>query len=642
PKKTKPTTGEDTGTSSGVNSAIPVAKTPTTHAASVRRSLEVMEREIHRPDDEIVSNKRKDLEQPIEDPQPKKTKPTTGEDNETEDNEFEFDDTDDVVPDEEGDDEGVEDPVDESHPLSGLLNNIKEKVKGEKVVGYVFPSAYDTGTAVKLFSPHHTFCQTTERWWYFEGHTWHQGGKEKFNPYRNVITEDFVSYIKKEQVVGRLPANSGKIDALIKHLKNNTTAIAKACKDQSTFKSGDGSFAKRLHHAHLMGFQNGILNLTPAEMPDNQRFRDGTPADHVLLQCPYNYQSLKALEDKNDLNLLTLLRVLKEILTEEYDFTMRVLSTALIRSVSKQKVLFLQGTGGDGKSLLVKLMRWAFGSRGGSAPALVLSRDINPEKDSTYADVADCDVYGFLESAKKRTINAETFKLYSGDDEMRMRATHEKRKLASIKALIIVCTNTRPRLEDTTDGTKRRLIVQKMRAKFGNEEDRDNHRYLKDMSLHSEAMLDKLCVPLMALLVDFHLKNGGNPDVPLSLAPAVEEETKRYIEEFCPFSQFLNNHTIFDKEAVIKQEDFLIAWRCFIDASQWKGLEHVRMQDMKDFVRNNLQGKVRLTETRERIDGAEKSKNVQGLRLNDCCMEVVEVKKLEKKPMTKSMKPSHY
>ncbi|KAJ3268724.1 hypothetical protein HK104_005290 [Borealophlyctis nickersoniae] len=264
---------------------------------------------------------------------------------------------------------------------------------------------------------------------------------------------------------------------------------------------------------------------------------------------------------------------------------------------------------------MVKLMCYTLGKGALSTSASELTEKIGWKVNDNLSQAMDCDFVAFMENSVWDKYNAATIKLYSGGNQMMARGTYGKAKLGDVSALLVICTNVIAIILDLTEGTWRRVEVQQMRSKFVSDEsqvDVDKHIYLKNHLLKEPAQLKKFRAPLMALLIDFHLRHGRNPDVPMPAA--VSRTTKLYHNRCCPFTQFVKEHTIVVAEMEkTKLMDFYHAWKQYHkQSSDWK---KIKIEDyrFKEYLKK-MKG-VRVPEEKK-LKGRQSSRVIFGLKLN--------------------------
>ncbi|KAJ3284966.1 hypothetical protein HK104_009692 [Borealophlyctis nickersoniae] len=416
--------------------------------------------------------------------------------------------------------------IDGSDLLSVLLRSIQPTCSG----GFELPTHVDVAEVVTSLLPGYLYCNSSKSWWKFEGHTWRT---LTANPYPHAVAKKMVSHIQAEQEKGGLPRENKKINFFIRYLKQDRHNIAKACLEESSVYNTHEKFAE---HPHLLGFNNGILDLYTGQLSP------GTPEQYVLHQCDYDYSSLESLQQNRDADLAAL----------------------------------ETGKGATGMSTLVNFMCYTLGKGAFSTSADELTQKIGRKANDNLSTAMDCDFVALMENDVSDKCNAATLKLYLGGDQIPARATYGKSKSGRVSALIVVCTNVMGIILDLSNGTWRRVQVQQMRSEFVSDEsqvDVGKHIYLKNHLLEEPAQLKKFRAPLMTLLADFHLRHGRNPDVPMPAA--IAHTTKLYHDRCCPFTQFFKEHTIVAAETEkTKRQDLLHAWKQYhAQSSDWKKIK---------------------------------------------------------------------
>ena len=125
---------------------------------------------------------------------------------------------------------------------------------------------------------------------------------------------------------------------------------------------------KKDQQRHLLGFNNGVYDL------DLGRFRDGLPEDYITMTTGYDYYP----PDENSRVLIEQVQTFMEQILPIYNvrkFVLQFLASCLSGRVSGDHLVPIWiGTGGNGKSILVRLMENALGEYAGKMPVSLITK----------------------------------------------------------------------------------------------------------------------------------------------------------------------------------------------------------------------------------------------------------------------------
>lgn len=300
----------------------------------------------------------------------------------------------------------------------------------------------------------------------------------------------------------------------------------------------DKDFAIKLdENKHLIAFNNGVfdtLNLT---------FREGRPDDCISLCTNTDYQ-IDTQYYKYDC-WPELKKFIESILpnrnVREYFF--KHLSRCL-SGIYTQDFHIMTGCGSNGKSMLMNLMSTAFGEygykvnialftqkrgkAGAAAPEMVRMKGrrfvmmSEPDQEDTLSE-------GFLKEitgSEKMTVRD----LYGGSKQMLE---------LDVQAKFYMACNVKPRVNDTTDGTWRRLKVIDFPSKFVHEP-RTANEYPIDESIMQKVLSPEWAECFMSYLV--HVYTEGKGHHKLNAPDEVKAYTNEYKEDSDAIAKFMTEY----------------------------------------------------------------------------------------------------
>ena len=307
-------------------------------------------------------------------------------------------------------------------------------------------------------------------WYEFKNHKWIE--IDSAYSLRNLISNELtVEYGKRQTYLYDLAKDKQGYEK--EQCINEAVQIAKVIKqlNNSTFKNGvireccdlayDPNFLKNLdENMYLICFDNGVYDL------EADTFRDGCPDDYISL-CT-NYKYIK--HDKNDEYYKQVEDFLEKIQPDKEmrDYLLTLLSTCLAGSVSEESFYVFTGSGANGKSKLMELMKYTLGDLFKPMDIMVLvgkrtgSSSATPE----IADKKGIRICPFDEPKATDEINTGFMKIFTGGDVITARALFREPIYFKPQFKPFLLCNHLPNIKSDDDGTWRRLKVIPFLSKF--------------------------------------------------------------------------------------------------------------------------------------------------------------------------------
>jgi P4 family phage/plasmid primase-like protien len=265
--------------------------------------------------------------------------------------------------------------------------------------------------------------------------------------------------------------------------KNN---IVKSCAD--LFYDSDPDFLNRLdENSKLMVFDNGVYDF------DLQCFRAGCPDDSMSLSTKYNYiipRKGHAIT-KDIQNFLQKIQPVKKI----RDYLLKVSSKALSGFTGEESFYVLTGTGANGKSKYMELLKHVFGEYFKPMDIRILTekRGTASSASPEIADKKGIRMCPFDEPNSNDEINAAFMKIFTGGDMIPARELYKSIFYFKPQFTPFLLCNDLPKIADD-DGTWRRIKVIDFKSKFlkrgGKEEPNEKlFRYWADNKLSEKLKL---------------------------------------------------------------------------------------------------------------------------------------------------------
>lgn len=350
-----------------------------------------------------------------------------------------------------------------------------------------YSSTYDLAKAFYTkYNDQFAFSSSkTNDWWYFNNHRW----KKIDNAYviRILLSEEFSDDYRKDleelQKNNEENVNDIKIknyESIIKKLKTDTFKNSIVNELKNLFM--DMKFEEKLDsNENLIGYENGIYDL------GKNMFRNGLPDDYISLSTRNIF--IKYSTNMKFLNEIKIF--LKQIIPNENirKYFIIALSTCVAGYTRDEKFYILTGSGSNGKSLLMDLMKYALGEYFMPCATSIItkkrgnSNETSPEK--VRMKGKRCGI--FQETASDEKINVGIMKEFTGGDTILMRdlfkGANDMIELKPQMKFFLTC-NILPEIPSTDDGTWRRLRVIDFVSKFvDNPNEKKKYEYKIDIRM---------------------------------------------------------------------------------------------------------------------------------------------------------------
>lgn len=251
----------------------------------------------------------------------------------------------------------------------------------------------------------------------------------------------------------------GYVTKLIRKL--NDTGFKNGVIKECAYLSYDPNFLKNLdENIYLICFENGVYDL------ESNCFRDGCPDDCISLCTGYDYVEY----DENDATVAEINDFLSKIQTDEEmrEYLMTLLSTCLSGSISEESFYVLTGSGANGKSKLMELLRHALGDYFKPMDIRVLTekRSSSSSASPEVADKKGIRVCPFDEPEATAEMNTGFMKLFTGGEQIVARALYSEPVYFKPQFKPFLLCNHLPNIKSDDGGTWRRLKVIPFLSKF--------------------------------------------------------------------------------------------------------------------------------------------------------------------------------
>jgi len=401
-------------------------------------------------------------------------------------------------------------------------------------------------------------------WYYFSSDSCKWKQTEQGHELRRRLSDDIVEiyayYAKKYKLMKGDDPDSDEYEKYEKYNKNcysvilklkgisYTEQIMKGCKD----KFYDSEFNKKINtNLDIVGLNNCVIDLK-CRVGEETRimFREGIPDDFITISMGYELpvergdlpmsceDVLDYIKDKQIDNEFTQLELdlddffLKVLPYEDVrEYTLRFLSSCLSGEVTDHKFYMWTGSGGNGKSLLVKLLQHTLGDysktldvsyitkeRGGSSNA---SPELEAIKHARFVSLS--------EPERHDSIYAGKLKQITGGDTMTSRGLFKETNEFKPQFKMMLMCNDLPSIPNVDGGIARRIEVVDFPSKFmENPRPTKNnpYQYLRDNTI--EQRLSDWNLVFLFKLLDYYTKFVEEGT---KAPPSVTEATQVYFIE---------------------------------------------------------------------------------------------------------------
>jgi P4 family phage/plasmid primase-like protien len=417
-----------------------------------------------------------------------------------------------------------------------------------------------------------------ENWYIYQDHKWVCIGKKNME-LRDLTQQKLkdlycilLKYYKEndydKQKIKSLKQTIKSFDNTI--LKNNI--LTELMEIFTINKNPKRDFTKKLDSFnHLIGFDNGVYDLQKFE------FREGKANDYITMTAGYNYTD-KHTEKYNDL-----LKFLEDIQPnkEEREYMLTYLSIGLI---GNQLELFtiLTGSGRNGKSKLIELLKETLGDYFGSVQSQMFTR---PRPDANSPDP------GLLSLMRKRIVmasepeknsklNSGFIKFITGRDSTTLRNCHSNDMIDfTAKFITLLICNDIPECDDIDNAFSKRLRCINFPTEFVNEPIKENQKKI-DVNINKNFEFWKN--DFILLLIEYYKKYTETHK--LNPTENILKWTNQYKEDADVYLQFLNDFV----EETNDEKDRIHCISLYILFKDWFKMNNpnTKIPCDKEFIRN--------------------------------------------------------
>jgi len=396
---------------------------------------------------------------------------------------------------------------------------------------------------------------TQQGWLHYNNYRgWEVGTDDDIlHPLMKLIGEKFISYacemkMKKDQD----EKEEKEYKLMVKRLKLEgvrlCTAVVcqKIIKTSKTLFKNDEIINEFDNKPYWFCFKNmKAIDLKTKEVIDIKK------EDKITKHCGYN------IPQRNEEFIIKATDFIKSIQGKDIDSYMSCISTSLCGNPSLNQFIYIHtGSGGNGKSLVFKALRYSLGHYHGMLPIDNLTKTSNG-KDSADSSLVSlngirCAQANEPEDEKDTTIKVARVKEYTGEQFIKCRDLHKSAFQMRITFNLNLLCNEKPKLSKSDEGIERRIRVIPYPYKFVDNPSPNNPLLkLKDYELEDYITTNEnFRNGFLYLLINHWNINQGK----YIMNEDQKQETDEYIKSNNPLSEFLEDYqTSLDKTINIKE-----------------------------------------------------------------------------------------
>jgi P4 family phage/plasmid primase-like protien len=286
----------------------------------------------------------------------------------------------------------------------------------------------------------------------------------------------------------------------------------------------NGDFVSKLDtNNYLVGFENGIFDLK------NNEFRDGKPDDMITMSVGYDYIG------KHTNKYTELLKFINDVLPvkEDKEYFLTYLSHGLFGN-TLELFTIITGSGRNGKSKFIELLKVTFGDYYGSVKSQMFTRprpDAN-QPDPELLNLKHKKIVISSEPEKHQKLNSGFIKWITGRDSTQIRGCHQNKMIDfQPKFITLFFCNDIPDTDEIDTAFSKRLRCINFPTEFCDNPINNNQ---KKIDPNIDNNFDIWKTDFVLLLLEYYKKYSNNKLLPitenmLALTNQYKENTDTYI-----------------------------------------------------------------------------------------------------------------
>ena len=312
-------------------------------------------------------------------------------------------------------------------------------------------------------------------------------------------------------------------------------------------------FEKKLNaNTTTIGCANCIIDLRAQRqradgvVEEYVQIRDPKPEDYISFMMGNNPPDMEPLEylpyNESDPHIPEIMDFFTKIFPRPdlREYVLTLISSCLEGANREQAYYIMTGSGGNGKSKLVELMRYTLGDYLTSLSTTAITRK-RPDSGAANPDIIKIKNKRMIimqEPDPNEPLNTSRMKQFSGEDDVEARGLFQDQETFKITGKLFMSCNKLPPIHSMDNGTWRRIRVLPFEARFVDQGDAaydpSKNVFYKDFTL--DAKLKSWRQSFFGLLVHYYetryLRGGLNPP------PVVMQVSNQYKYNHDSFAKF--------------------------------------------------------------------------------------------------------
>lgn len=288
-------------------------------------------------------------------------------------------------------------------------------------------------------------------------------------------------------------------------------------------------------NTQLFAFTNGVYDLM------SMQFRPILSTDYISVTTGYNYNNTSNSKIRKEIGAFLFSLFEND---ESVNYLLSVLASCLFGSNRFQEFYVFTGSGGNGKSLITLLLKAVFGGYYLSVDSSLITKPVERRDQPVPAlvEARTCRLMLSSEPEASDKLQVGLLKKMSGGDMIEARTLHSKhivKYVAMFKFFILA--NDIPALNKIDGGIQRRMKVLKFPFAFKRQSEivAPFHRLANpdlERNMMSELWRDEMVLMLIEKYAEVRFLKAS------PTCPAVEEQSKEYLDENNPLKSWLNEY----------------------------------------------------------------------------------------------------
>ncbi len=289
----------------------------------------------------------------------------------------------------------------------------------------------------------------------------------------------------------------------------------------------------------LLSVANGVIDLRTGEL------RPGKPDDRITKHSPVKYDP-KARSDQWE-------KFVREVFDLEIiDFIWQAAGYSLTGLTSEQCLFLCHGTGANGKTTFLNILRYVLGGYGWNTGFSTLEKSYYKTSSEDIAGLEGRRLVTASETGEAKRLNEARVKALTGGDAVTARHLYQSERMFTPTCKIWLSTNHLPLIRDDSYGFWRRVrLIPFTRRFIGQAEDRNLETTLKQ---------EATGILTWAVLGAVAWQENG-----LEIPEMVSKATAEYREDSNPLAEFLAEYCILENGQEIKAAEFYKAYKAWAE-----------------------------------------------------------------------------